>query len=61
MKKFAPVSTFWENTNVLFIPSAHPDKDFKEWLAWARSQNDGITYSSSGFGGDLQRVLAFFA
>jgi len=49
-KDFVTVSTFWENTNVLVIPATHPAKDFKEWLAWARSQIEGITYSSSGVG-----------
>jgi tripartite-type tricarboxylate transporter receptor subunit TctC len=49
-KDFVKVSTFWENTNVLVIPATHPAKDFKEWLAWARSQIEGITYSSSGVG-----------
>ena len=50
VKDFAPVSTFWENTNVLVFPASHPAKDFKEWLAWARKKSDGITYSSSGIG-----------
>jgi tripartite-type tricarboxylate transporter receptor subunit TctC len=50
VKDFVAVSTFWENTNVLVIPATHPAKDFKEWLAWARSQSEGITYSSSGIG-----------
>lgn len=50
VKDFVPVSTFWENTNVLVIPAAHPAKDFKEWLAWARGKGDAITYSSSGIG-----------
>ena len=50
VKDFAEVSTFWENTNVLVIPASHPAKDFKEWLAWARNQRNGITYSSSGIG-----------
>ena len=50
VKDFAPVSTFWENTNVLVIPAAHPAKDFKEWLAWARGRSEGVSYSSSGIG-----------
>lgn len=50
VKDFVGVSTFWENTNVLVIPAAHPAKDFKEWLSWARIKSDGITYSSSGIG-----------
>ena len=49
-KDFAYVSTFWENCNVFVISSEHPAKTLQEWLAWARRQPDGVTFSSSGVG-----------
>ncbi len=50
VKDFAYVSTIWENTNVLVVPTGHPAKTLKEFLAWAKAQPQGVTFSSSGVG-----------
>ena len=50
VKDFSPVSTIWENTNVLVVTTAHPAKNLKEFVAWAKAQPQGVTFSSSGVG-----------
>ena len=50
VKDFTYVSTIWENTNVLVVTAAHPAKNLKEFLAWAKAQPQGVTFSSSGVG-----------
>ena len=50
VKDFAYVSTIWENTNVLVVNAAHPAKNLQEFLAWAKAQPQGVTFSSSGVG-----------
>ena len=50
VKDFAYVSTIWENTNVLVVHAGHPAKNLREFLAWAKAQPQGVTFSSSGVG-----------
>ena len=50
LKDFVPVTTFWENCNVVAVASGHPSKTLQEFLAWARKKPDGVTFSSSGVG-----------
>lgn len=50
VKDFAYVSTIWENTNVLVVNAGHPAKNLQEFLAWAKAQPQGVTFSSSGVG-----------
>ena len=50
VKDFAYVSTIWENTNVLVVSAGHPAKNMQEFLAWAKAQPQGVTFSSSGVG-----------
>ena len=50
VKDFSSVSTIWENTNVLVVTAGHPAKNLKEFLAWAKAQPQGVTFSSSGVG-----------
>ena len=49
-KDFAYVSTIWENTNVMVVNADHPAKNLQEFLAWAKAQPQGVTFSSSGVG-----------
>ena len=49
-KDFAYVSTIWENTNVMVVNAGHPAKNLQEFLAWAKAQPQGVTFSSSGVG-----------
>ena len=50
VKDFAPVSTFWENCNVVAVAANHPAKTLREFIAWAKAKPDGVTFSSSGVG-----------
>lgn len=48
---FSYASTFWMNSNVLLVPAQHnPAKTMEEFLAWAKSRPQGVTYGSSGAG-----------
>jgi len=49
-KDFAYVSTIWENCNVVVVSAEHPAKTMKEFIAWAKEQPKGVTFSSSGVG-----------
>lgn len=49
-KDFAYVSTIWENCNVVVVSAEHPAKTMKEFIAWAKDQPKGVTFSSSGVG-----------
>jgi tripartite-type tricarboxylate transporter receptor subunit TctC len=49
-KDFSYVSRIWENCNVLVVSAEHPAKNMKEFIAWAKEQPKGVTFSSSGIG-----------
>ncbi len=49
-KDFSYVSRIWENCNVVVVSADHPAKNMKEFIAWAKEQPKGVTFSSSGVG-----------
>lgn len=59
-KDFACVSTFWENCNTFVVWNGHPAKSLQEFLAWARKQPNGVTFSSSGVGTTPHLSAALF-
>lgn len=50
-RDFAPIAQISAGGNLLVVPTAHPAKTMKEFLAWARSKPaDEIAYGSWGIG-----------
>jgi tripartite-type tricarboxylate transporter receptor subunit TctC len=48
---FAYASMFWMNCNVLLVPAQHSQvKTLEEFLAWAKTRPQGVTFGSSGAG-----------
>lgn len=46
-----PVSLTWDLPNVAVVSSQHvPARTFAEFIAWARTQRNGVTYGSPGVG-----------
>jgi len=46
-----PISLHWELPNVFAVPAAHvPATTLAEFIAWARTRRDGVSYGSPGVG-----------
>ncbi len=50
IRDFAPVSLATEQPNIIVAHPSLPAKNFKEFVALARSQPDKLTYASAGLG-----------
>ena len=50
MADYTYVSKHWENCNVFVVPLSHPAKNVQEFIAWAKTRTQGITYGSAGIG-----------
>lgn len=50
VKDFAPVGLLARFPMILVVGPQVPAKDFKEFLAWAKSQPEGLSYASAGAG-----------
>ena len=49
-KDLMPVVLTSSQPNVLAVPANHPAQNFKEFVAWAKSQGDKVSYASVGLG-----------
>ena len=50
-KDFQPISMHWQLPNVLVVPAQHnPTGNFQEFVAWAKSRPNGVSYGSPGVG-----------
>lgn len=50
MRDFTPVAMQGLSAIALAIPASRPEKTFKDWLAWARTQGTKLNYASAGNG-----------
>jgi tripartite-type tricarboxylate transporter receptor subunit TctC len=50
LRDFIPVAFSGQAPIALAIPAARPEKTFKDWLAWARTQKGTLNYGSPGSG-----------
>jgi tripartite-type tricarboxylate transporter receptor subunit TctC len=49
-KDLMPIILTTSQPNVLAVPAAHPAQNFKEFVAWAKTQGDKVSYASVGQG-----------
>jgi tripartite-type tricarboxylate transporter receptor subunit TctC len=49
-KDLMPIVLTTSQPNVLAVPAAHPANNLKEFVAWAKSQGDKVSYASVGLG-----------
>lgn len=49
-KDLLPIVLTTSQPNVLAVPAAHPANNLKEFVAWAKSQGDKVSYASVGLG-----------
>ena len=49
-KDLMPVVLTSSQPNVLAVPANHPAQNFKEFVVWAKSQGDKVSYASVGLG-----------
>ena len=49
-KDLLPIVLTTSQPNVLAVPAAHPASNLKEFVAWAKSQGDKVSYASVGLG-----------
>jgi len=49
-KDLMPIVLTSSQPNVLAVPAAHPANNFREFLAWAKTQGDKVSYASVGQG-----------
>lgn len=49
-KSFAPITTVTWGTAILFVNPDMPAKDFKEFIAYAKSRPGQVTFASAGMG-----------
>jgi tripartite-type tricarboxylate transporter receptor subunit TctC len=49
-KDLIPVVLTTSQPNVLAVPANHPAQNFKEFVAWAKTQGDKVSYASVGLG-----------
>ena len=49
-KDLLPIVLTTSQPNVLAVPAAHPANNLREFVAWAKSQGDKVSYASVGLG-----------
>lgn len=49
-KDLIPIILTTSQPNVLAVPASHPAQNFKEFVAWAKTQGDKVSYASVGQG-----------
>jgi len=49
-KDLIPIVLTTSQPNVLAVPANHPANNFKEFVAWAKTQGDKVSYASVGLG-----------
>ena len=49
-KDLLPIVLTTSQPNVLAVPAVHPANNLKEFVAWAKSQGDKVSYASVGLG-----------
>ena len=49
-KDLLPIILTTSQPNVLAVPAHHPAKDLREFLTWAKSQGNKVSYASVGLG-----------
>jgi tripartite-type tricarboxylate transporter receptor subunit TctC len=59
---FTPIGMILESQLVLVVNSAAPVKNLAEFVAWAKSESGkgGLTYASSGNGGNTHLAMEYF-
>ncbi|MDJ0387957.1 tripartite tricarboxylate transporter substrate binding protein [Roseomonas sp. E05] len=50
MRDFTPISLVTEAPNLLVVSPAVPARTLPEFIAWAKTQRDGVSYASAGNG-----------
>ena len=50
MRDFTAVAMQGQSAIALAIPASRPEKTFKDWLAWTRTQGTKLNYASAGNG-----------
>lgn len=59
-RDFAWISAMWDLPNVAVVPAAHvPARTLAEFVIWARTRPQGISYGSSGVGTTIHLSGAF--
>ena len=59
-KDLLPIVLTTSQPNVLAVPANHPSKNLTEYLAWAKSQTNGVSYGSVGNGSSSHLTMELF-
>lgn len=59
-KDLLPIVLTTSQPNVLAVPANHPSKNLTEYVAWAKSQTNGVSYGSVGNGSSSHLTMELF-
>jgi tripartite-type tricarboxylate transporter receptor subunit TctC len=58
--KLTPIGLLLQSSLILAVPNTVPAKNYKEFVAWAKAQKDGIDYASGGPGSLTHATMELF-